>query len=152
MNFIDIHIKETSEVGWRFTGDYGEPSGDKKHLAWDYVRQLHAMICLPWLMAGDFNDFTSAQEREATRPQRSMHVFSSALGDCNLDDLGYNGELFTWRRGRIRERLDRVVGNSALADQFPWLSNDQFDKSDQRPIVIDTGLQSRVQPRGPCGP
>ena len=37
-NFIDIRINENSEAGWRLTGLYGEPSGDRNHLTWDYIR------------------------------------------------------------------------------------------------------------------
>jgi hypothetical protein len=31
-NFIDIRINEHNGSGWRLTGLYGEPSGEKKHL------------------------------------------------------------------------------------------------------------------------
>jgi hypothetical protein len=55
-NFIDIRINENSETGWRFTGFYGEPSSDRKHLSWDYILSLHAVIDLPWIMVGDFNE------------------------------------------------------------------------------------------------
>jgi exonuclease III len=120
-NSIDLRIKETSGAGWRFTGFYGEPSGDRKHLSWDYMRELHAMVDLPWIMVGDFNEISHIHEKEggAARPLRSMQAFSNALNDCGLDDLGYTGDLFTWRRGRLRERLDRAAANSAWADMFP---------------------------------
>ena len=52
--------------------------------------------------------------------------------DCNLEDLGYVGERFTWRRGRMRERLDRAVFNPEWAPRFPMaaLIHEDFSKSD----------------------
>lgn len=41
-----------------------------------------------------------------------MVAFREALDDCELNDLRFTGQWFTWERGRlkennIRERLDR---------------------------------------------
>ena len=69
-----------------------------------------------------------------------MQAFSDALSDCGLDDLGYIGDILSWRRGNIRERLDRATSNIRWADMFPGygVSNEDFDKSDHRPVLIDT--------------
>ena len=113
------------------------------------------MINLPWLVAGDFNEILHAHEQDGgvARPQRNMQMFSDALSDCGQDDLGYTGDLFSWRRGHLRERLDRAVGNMQWADLFPGftVSNQEFDKSDHRPVLIDTDFNPGVQPRGPSG-
>src|ERR1044072_8782960 len=101
---------------------------------WDYLRDLHKMIDLPWMMAGDFNEILQSSEKEggAPRPQWCMQAFSTTLDDCNLDDLGFNADLFTWRRGQIRERLGRATSNVAWDDLFPkyGISPQPFDKSD----------------------
>ena len=72
-------------------------------------------------MAGDFNENLYSHEKEggALRPQRNMQAFHDALIDCDLEDQGYKGDVFTWRRGTIRERLDRSVGNPRWAAMFP---------------------------------
>ncbi|VAH93158.1 hypothetical protein VPH35_066451 [Triticum aestivum] len=59
--------------------------------------------------------------------------------DCGLDDLGYTGDLFTWRRGEICERLDRAVCNLAWENKFPRAAviNEEHVHSDHRPIVLD---------------
>jgi hypothetical protein len=36
-----------------------------------------------------------------------------------LEDLGYIGNIFTWKRGNIRERLDRAVGDANWSALFP---------------------------------
>ena len=60
--------------------------------------------------------------------------------DCGLDDMGYISEIFTWRRGEIREHLDRAVCNIAWANKFPRtvVINEEHVHSNHRPIVLDT--------------
>ena len=141
-NYIDIRINEHSEAGCRLTGLYGEPSGERKHLTWQYIRELHAAVDLPWLLAGDFNEILYSHEKEggAPRSQRCMQVFRDTLSECDLEDQGYIGDVFTWRRGQLRERLDRSVCDPRWAAMFPLAAviNDDFGKSDHRPIVINT--------------
>ncbi|KAA3471337.1 reverse transcriptase [Gossypium australe] len=52
-----------------------------------------------------------------------MAAFREALEDCELIDLGFSGQWYTWERGRfvsnnIRERLDRGVANPERWDPF----------------------------------
>jgi hypothetical protein len=66
-----------------------------------------------WLALGDFNEILFNYEKEGGRPrsQQAMQGFHDALRHCDLEDMGYVGKLFTWRRGKIRERLDKGVVN-----------------------------------------
>jgi hypothetical protein len=94
-NFIDVIIED--EIDWRFTGIYGEPSWNQKHITWDALRDLHGQLQLPWLALGDFNEILFNYEKEGGRPrtQQAMQLFHDALRDCDLDDMGYVGHLFT---------------------------------------------------------
>ena len=51
-------------------------------------------------------------------PQCFLQAFGDALIDCSLENLGYWREIFTWRSGRVRERLDRVAGNLAISSMY----------------------------------
>ena len=75
-----------------------------------------------------------------------MQSFRDALSDCNLEDMGYIGDIFTWRRGRICERLDRAVCVPRWAILFPLAAvvNEDFGKSDHRPFVINTKYNSSL--------
>jgi hypothetical protein len=65
-----VRIDENDDAGWRLTSFYGEPSSDRKHLSWDYLRSLHTAIDLPWIVMGDFNEILYSTEKEggAMRP------------------------------------------------------------------------------------
>jgi hypothetical protein len=91
---------------------------------------------------GDFNEILYSTEKEggAMRPQCCMQAFRDTLIACNLEDMGYEGDIFTWRRGKIRDRLDRAVCDPRWPAMFPLarVVNENFDKLDHRPIQVDT--------------
>lgn len=61
------------------------------------------------MVLGDFNEILYSLEKEGgnASPNAMMKEFRDCLAECGLDDMGYIGDPFTWRRGDIRERLDR---------------------------------------------
>ena len=93
----------------------------------------------PWLCLGDFNEILSNDEKRGgvDRPQQAMDKFRDALCDFSLMDIGFEGDIFTWRNhGKtlntyIFERLDRATANPVWCDLFPsfrvegWMSPDQ---------------------------
>jgi hypothetical protein len=83
---------------------YGEPRWQDKYKTWDKMRELKHDSNLPWLILGDFNEIMFSHEKEGgnQRPAAFMQAFRDALMDCDLEDLGFQGEKFTWKRGRIR--------------------------------------------------
>lgn len=67
---------------------------------------------------GDFNEVMFLFEKKGSRLRNegNMERFREALNDCNLSDIGFFGNWYTWERGKfsdnnIRERLDRGVAN-----------------------------------------
>jgi hypothetical protein len=80
-NYIDIQVDGNNDSGWRFTGLYGEPSGERKFLTWDYICDLKQRSNLPWLVAGDFNEIMYGHEKEGgnVRLQRCMQAFRDCL-------------------------------------------------------------------------
>ncbi|XP_073357687.1 uncharacterized protein [Aegilops tauschii subsp. strangulata] len=113
LDFIDVSVENANGDMWRLTGIYGEPNWNCKHRTYQLIRDLHAQSRLPWLVIGDFNEILYSDEKEggAPRNQSCLQAFQDALTDCSLEDLGFNGDKFTWFRGGLRERLDRAVSN-----------------------------------------
>ena len=118
---IDSIIKEDDGLLWRFTGIYGESRSDKKENTWVTMRALKAKFDLPWLYSGDFNEILFGCEKEggSQGAKSNMQKFRMALEDCDLHDLGFVGDPFTWRNNHCsassftKERLDRAIANSA---------------------------------------
>jgi hypothetical protein len=154
-NYIDVKIMENPQKIWRLTWVYGEPRWEDRHLTWDKLRELKLVSNIPWVVLGDLNEIAFSHEKEGgnQRPNVYMQAFRDCLDDCELVDVGFSGEPFTWRRGRIRERLDRAVATSewmimhpgAILQHLPWT------KSDHRPILLDTDYQ-QVEVRAHDGP
>jgi hypothetical protein len=124
---IDVNVTQEDGSKWRFTGVYGESKSGEKEKTWRLLRTLHGQADLPWLCMGDFNEvlFTHEKEGGPARAPRCMDAFRRALEDCNLEDLGFIGDPFTWRNnwhvssGYVRERLDRAVANVSCRCLFP---------------------------------
>lgn len=114
---IDSSVKWNSKC-WRFTGLYGQPKESLRVHTWELLRRLHNSDDPPWVVGGDMNEIMWDSEKKGglARAVDLMFNFQSVLDECNLRDMGYRGEIFTWcnRRpvaDRIFERLDRFVGN-----------------------------------------
>jgi hypothetical protein len=97
------------------------------------------------VIIGDLNEILYSHEKEGgnPRPQPPMQAFRDVLTDCDLEDLGFSGDAFTWKRGRIRERLDRALANKSWQDMHPgsMVQHLEYMKSDHRPILLDTDYQ-----------
>ncbi|KAA3465124.1 Exo_endo_phos domain-containing protein [Gossypium australe] len=67
--------------------------------------------------------FSFEKQGGRIREERQMKTYRKVLEDCELADLGFSGQWYTWERGRlvsnnIRERLDRGVANPKWWDLF----------------------------------
>lgn len=75
-----------------------------------------------------------------------MDKFKDTMVDCGLQDLGFEGDMFTWRNhshteeGYIRERLGRAVANQEWRMRFPTtrVVNGDPRHSDDRLVIITT--------------
>jgi hypothetical protein len=158
---IDAEITEEDGFVWRFTGVYGEPKTEEREKTWKLLRTLKNQNNRPWLCIVDFNETLHAWEKEGgvPKPQWRMDRFREALEFCELDDLGFNGDTFTWRNNShsaenyIKERLDRAVASEGWRQRFPAfkVTNGDPRHSDHRPVIVDTiggvckdGLQTEV--------
>ncbi|XP_042029932.1 uncharacterized protein LOC121776834 [Salvia splendens] len=126
---------------------YGKCSREARLPLWEKLRAL-AVKCesLPWMVGGDFNIFTSEDERQGASLRKSrtreMSDFVNAISDCQLMDLGADGAKFTWARGDTFERLDRALIGEGWLDMFAStrVTNLPRVMSDHGPLLIQCQL------------
>ncbi|KAE8702094.1 hypothetical protein F3Y22_tig00110503pilonHSYRG00797 [Hibiscus syriacus] len=105
------------------------------------------------LVAGDFNDFASLDEREGNNTDCIDRIiqFRERWDRCNLLDVGWTGNKFTWTRrihGQVvlQERLDRALLNTDILIMFPNIHTTSLTRlhSDHNPILINTNMDYMV--------
>lgn len=71
-------------------------------------------------MIGDLNEIMYPFEKEEgrPRPEHCMEAFRDAVDDCQLSDLGHEGDIYTWHRREIRERLERALSSEDWSNMF----------------------------------
>ena len=121
---------------------YNDEEG--RALLWRDLAEIATGITDPWTVIGDFNDVFSQEERMGRRIARKISgKFRKCVEDCQLEDLKYTGNFFTWNNkqqpdDQIYAKLDRVLVNRQWQDSFGnseavFLPEGSFDHS---PIVV----------------
>lgn len=122
---IDIVVHTENGSYWRFIRIYGHPETRQKHHTWTLMKRLATLSSLPWLCFGDFNEILMPFEKLGgnVRDVRMMFEFREAMRECELVDLGWKGQPFTWSNQRYgphltEERLDRFLCNRSWGNFF----------------------------------
>nr|XP_023880677.1 uncharacterized protein LOC111993057 [Quercus suber] len=135
INFTDNHIlaKVVEDDGfvWFLTGFYGWPeASEKKKIMGSFIPSKIFCEC-------------------------QMDEFRTTLEVCQLADLGFHGNKFTWtnrRPGEVhtKQRLDRVMANRDWVEKFPASSvTHLFSHAyDHLPILLKTMKDRSKQGRG----
>lgn len=113
---ITLKVNPRSSNPWLLSIVYGSPQERFRDDLWDEMRSLHsAHNCLPWCVIGDFNSVLHPHEKTSRGPfnHRVGAKFGQCISECSLIDLGFNGPMYTWQSGTLRQRLDCALGNSA---------------------------------------
>ncbi|XP_040987679.1 uncharacterized protein LOC121235397 [Juglans microcarpa x Juglans regia] len=155
---IHASIHDAIEEGetWFLTGIYGQPEAHRRHETWDLIRSLKLPQDQGWLLIGDFNEVLSNHEKSGGRESsdRQMQAFQAVVDECELMDLGFQGNPFTWCNNRetdqcISERLDRCLASLKWKAFFPMAKviHGTTTYSDHTPIKSHVHFAS-VQRRG----
>lgn len=78
------------------------------------------------------------------RPRYLLESFGSTIEECQLKDMGFVGNEFTWERSRgttewIQQRLDRGFSNHEWQNMFPRASVKvlEVSTSDHLPLLLE---------------
>ncbi|KAF5458653.1 hypothetical protein F2P56_022666 [Juglans regia] len=148
----NIEGDDQEGVSWYLTGIYGHPEASRRLETWNMIRSLEVTSNRGWLMIGDFNEILSNYEKNGSRirPENQMRDFRQLLDDCEMIDLGFNGNQFTWWNGRghqysICEKLDRFLANLEWKSQnlLVEVNHGFAPYSDHIPITLKTQVDRR---------
>jgi hypothetical protein len=146
--FQYMHVKVKCKHGgeWFFTPVYASPNEENRRILWEELHQFSRTINDGWMLAGDFNDIASINEKKGGIPasSRKCAKFVDRINRCQLMDLGATGSKFTWRGplyagAWIFERLYRALSNDSWRISFPEAIVKvlpRLDFSDHHPILI----------------
>ncbi|XP_028763194.1 uncharacterized protein LOC114721533 [Neltuma alba] len=100
---------------------YGETTPLKRKGLWDSISSLAGVVNEPWILLGDFNAYLSPHNKTGggNINWNSIHDFNNCINSCGLQEVPVVGDIFTWERGAIKERLDWTFCNSHWADANP---------------------------------
>ena len=116
---------------WYATGLYGYPTQCNKHLTCETINTLYnSYHNEKWLVFGDFNLYLNSSEKLGGKAVDYKHcdLFQTTLNQCDLEDLGYHGNKFTWANNQeqhhhIKEIIDRYCANSLWVNNFLRYTN-----------------------------
>ena len=90
---------------------------------WDVLKFIRSSSPLPWVCIGDFNEVLHQHEHEgaAERSLAQIEGFWETVDVCELADLGYIGNNWTFEKCVVGGSFCRVRLDTALATA-PWSS------------------------------
>jgi hypothetical protein len=147
---IDCYIECDDNLNsWRATGLYGYSKTQQKPMTCDLIANLsNTNTHDNWLLFGDFNLIRNSNEKHGGRDNHNSpsDLFNDTLTACDLNDLGYHEDIFTWSNNQeechnIKERLDRFCASTSWMARFPRHTNYHLMNymSDHNPILLVFG-------------
>ncbi|CAL8164027.1 unnamed protein product [Prunus armeniaca] len=124
------------------------PNAVKRVKMWDYLSFVAASHNMPWLIAGDFNELLTADEKFGGVLECKSKVFRNWVDGNEMIDLSYSGPKFTWNNKRVYTRLDRAICNMQWRRLFPEANVQHLPRttSDHNPIKIKLSSRFVVSP------
>jgi len=101
--FVTVEIKPHGHPSWNLTFVYASPHLQTRELLWPQLQHLATDYQKPWLLAGDFNETATLEERNHSNPEmlRRCKRFKQWIDNSGLIDLGYSGPKYTWQEASL---------------------------------------------------
>lgn len=132
LNYIDFIASHSStNITWRGIGIYCYSKQPDKFKTCNLIIDFSTLNLNPnWLVFRDFNIVLHNSEKLEGN-HIDIHIvthFHNTLNLCDLHDLGYKGDDFTWANNQqnnqhIKARLDRFIASKWWISTFPNYNN-----------------------------
>ena len=138
--YVHLQISNNQNFLSWLTAIYASPHPNiRKHL-WGELDKLAQIVHGPWIMGGDFNTilYDSGKKGGSLTGLGACNLFHSWFHRHCMHDLQFHGPRFTWSRGSLFKRLDRVIYNSEWTRIFSDSTVLHLPKlsSDHRPLLM----------------
>ena len=110
---------------------YGLHSVTQRRGTWEGVRSCFSGHNVPWMVLGDFNCVMNHEERLHGRPVRPYECddMVRACSTFGLVDVPcVSNDVFTWTRGRVWSKIDRVMVNDKWLEQGIYCRTEFLEK------------------------
>lgn len=97
------------QLPWFFTAVYAKLNSVNREKLWDYLNFVVGCHQFPWLLAGDFIEMLSVEDKLGGAVLSRLKEFKSWVNVNDMVDFGFSGPKFTWTNNRMFERIDRVI-------------------------------------------
>ncbi|XP_075092317.1 uncharacterized protein LOC142172567 [Nicotiana tabacum] len=140
-----------SHVEFVLTLIYAKCDAIERIELWDSLYAMARDMDASWLVGGDFNVIWDEEEKFGGLPVSLNKIddFRHCINTCNLFDLGFKGNIFTWWNGRAEEdcifkRLDRCLANVEFQQTFPGIEVQHLSKtsSDHSPMYLKCDIET----------
>lgn len=144
----DQFIYATVEIGTEMLNliaVYAAPTVSRRNGLWGRLKDVVKDLVGPIVIGGDFNTIVRLDERTGGNGRLSPDsiAFGDWINELSLIDMGFQGNQYTWRRGRaentlIAKRLDRVLccAHARLKWQEATVSHLPMLASDHVPLYV----------------
>jgi hypothetical protein len=75
--FMHLMINFMNGPSWNFTAVYASPREETRNEAWHNLKNISRTVAGGWMMAGDFNDITSQDEKKGEAPVSTRNAINS---------------------------------------------------------------------------
>ncbi|XP_052289997.1 uncharacterized protein LOC127899892 [Citrus sinensis] len=137
--FVHMQIVENNNFFSWATAVYASPNPVLRRHLWVHLNHIAKSVQGPWIVGGDFNAIMYASERKGGSQygSRVCKLFRQWFHSNKLHDLHFKGPRYTWARGNLYKRLDRVICNDNWFRTFTEGSVLHLPKveSDYRPLL-----------------
>lgn len=139
---------------WAVTSVYGPQRDDEKLLFSEELSVIKNCCLGEWMIAGDFNLITAAEDKNNTRiNRRLMNAFRSKVNDLELKEMYLFGRRYTWSSEQAIPtlvKLDKLFISTQWEDLFPeaHLQALSSSGSDHCPLLLTWGNRVPKQKKG----
>lgn len=139
--YVHLKVYWKNQMPWWITVVYANPYYMRRNQLWDDLVRLADSTNDSWVVLGDFNATLTDNERKggASDPaNRGRQSFRNMIHECELIDAGFQRSPYTWRRGTLFQRLDRMLINMQWRARFAQAAvfHLPYFKSDHRVVLM----------------